>query len=177
MEKALFLDRDGIINIDKGYLYKSEDIEFVEGIFDLCLFANFKGYKIFVVTNQAGVDRGFYTEEDVQTLHSWMKAQFEMRGVELTDFYYCPHHPDFTGECGCRKPNPGMLLMAMTMYDVDASRSVMIGDKASDVKAGKAAGVGLNIIVASQYTDEKPEEADAMFSNLAEVFEFLKGKL
>jgi len=177
MEKALFLDRDGIINVDKGYLYRSDDIEFIDGIFDLCLFANFKGYKIIVVTNQAGVDRGFYTEEDVQALHKWMRVQFEMRGVELTDFFYCPHHPDFTGECGCRKPNPGMLLMAMTMYDIDAAKSVMVGDKVSDMQAGKSAGVGLNIIVASQYADAKPAEADEIFSSVEEVYEFLKGRL
>jgi len=177
MDKGLFLDRDGIINVDKGYLYKSEDIEFIDGIFDLCLYANFKGYKIFIVTNQAGVDRGFYTEEDVEDLHRWMRGQFEMRGVEITDVYYCPHHPDFTGECGCRKPKPGMLLMAMTMYDIDASKSVMVGDKVSDMQAGKAAGVGLNIIVASQYADAKPEEADMMFNSVEEVCEYLKGTL
>ncbi|TCK61874.1 D-glycero-alpha-D-manno-heptose-1,7-bisphosphate 7-phosphatase [Seleniivibrio woodruffii] len=177
MTKGLFLDRDGIVNIDKGYIHKAADIEFVDGIFDLCLLANFKGYKIFIVTNQAGVDRGYYTEEDVQTLHAWMRTQFEARGVEITDFFYCPHHPNFSGDCGCRKPNPGMLLLAMNMYDVDASKSVMVGDKVSDVQAGRNAGVGLNIIVSSEYFDGKPEEADYMFSSVEEVYGFLKERL
>lgn len=175
MEKALFLDRDGIINVDKGYIHKSDDVEFVDGIFDLCRMAKERGYHIFVVTNQAGIDRGLYTHKHVDVLHDWMREQFRAQGVEFTDMYFCPHHPEFTGKCPCRKPEPGMLLKAVEAYGIDTSASVMMGDKVGDVQAGKNAGVALCILIAGQYADEKPAEADYMFNSVREAYEYLKG--
>ncbi len=177
MEKALFLDRDGIINVDKGYIHKKEDVEFVDGIFDLCSLAKERGYHIFVVTNQAGIDRGLYSHFHVDILHGWMKEQFRKRGVEISEMYYCPHHPEFSGPCECRKPEPGMLLKAMEEYGIDASASVMIGDKSGDVQAGKRAGVGLCILVSSRYVDDIPEEADIVADSLAGVYEILRDRL
>jgi D-glycero-D-manno-heptose 1,7-bisphosphate phosphatase len=112
MRKALFLDRDGVINIEKEYLYKIDDFEFIEGIFSTCKYFQDKGYLLIVITNQAGIARGKYTENDLKLLNQWMVQQFSNRGVLISNVYYCPHHPKFTGECDCRKPNPGMIYQA-----------------------------------------------------------------
>ncbi len=141
LHKALFLDRDGVINVEKNYLYKIEDFEFIDGIFELTKFFQEKGYKIIVVTNQSGIARGYYSKEDFTKLSSWMKEQFLKKGIEITDIYHCPHHPDFTGECFCRKPKPGMFLDAKRDHDIDLENSIMIGDKQSDIEAAKAAGI------------------------------------
>lgn len=147
MKRALFLDRDGIINIEKNYLYKIQDFEFMDGIFELCHFFQNHGYLIIVITNQAGIARGYYTEEDFISLTDWMRCQFKKRNIDITEVYYCPHHPDFTGECVCRKPNPGLLLKAADDYDINLQQSVFFGDKISDVEAGDNAGVGVNVLL------------------------------
>lgn len=142
MKKALFLDRDGIINIDKKYLHKAEDVEFVDGIFDLCKCASELGYLIFVITNQSGIARGYYSLDDVEQLHEWMREEFALRGVELQSFYVSPYHPEatiekFRRDSECRKPEPGMVLQAAREHDLDLLHSVMIGDKQSDrIKIG-----------------------------------------
>jgi len=141
MIKALFLDRDGVINIDKHHLYKIEDFEFVDGIFDVCEYYQERGYIIIVVTNQAGIARGLYQDADFQKLSSWMIAQFRENGIEISRIYHCPHHPDFTGPCACRKPEPGMLLQAQKDFNIDLEASILIGDKQSDLDAGRAAGI------------------------------------
>ncbi len=146
MNKALFLDRDGIINIEKNYVYRIEDFEFTEGIFDLCRWFQNRNYLIFVITNQAGIARGFYTEDDLKILTNWMTKQFHNEGITISKTYHCPHHPDFTGLCRCRKPEPGMILKAKDEYDIDLKGSVMIGDKISDIEASKNAGVGVSLL-------------------------------
>jgi len=146
MNKALFLDRDGVINIDKGYVHKIEDFEFIDGIFDICEFFQKEGFLIFIITNQAGIARSYYSEKIFQYLTNWMLKEFEKRGINITKVYYCPHHPDFTGKCKCRKPNPGMILTAKKEFDIDLENSILIGDKISDIEAGKNAGIGLNIL-------------------------------
>lgn len=141
MNKALFLDRDGVVNIEKNYVHRIEDFEFMEGIFDLCSRFRRQGYLVVVVTNQAGIARGFYTEAQYQALSRWMKEQFAQRGVELAGVYHCPHHPSITGDCHCRKPHPGMLLQAAADLDLDLAGSVLLGDKQSDLEAGRSAGL------------------------------------
>ena len=138
---ALFLDRDGVINIEKNYLYKKEDFEFVDGIFDVCRYFQNKGYEIIVVTNQSGICRGYYSEEEFAKLTEWMEQEFLKEKIVIAKTYYCPHHPDFTGNCSCRKPNPGMFLQAKEELEVDLENSVMIGDKPSDLEAAKRAGL------------------------------------
>ena len=138
--KAVFLDRDGVINIDHGYVYKIEDFEFVEGIFDELRRYKDEGYIFIVVTNQSGIGRGYYKEEDFLKLTNYMIKEFEKRGIEIKKVYYCPHTP--AENCECRKPKPGMLLKAQGEFDIDMKNSVMIGDKESDMEAGKRAGVG-----------------------------------
>ncbi len=147
MNKAVFLDRDGVINIEKNYVYKIEDFEFIDGIFDLCKKYQQEGYLLIVITNQAGIARGYYTEEQFRVLTDWMVKKFEEQGISIAKVYFCPHHPDFTGECECRKPNPGMILQAAKEFKLDLSKSILIGDKMSDIEAGERAGVGTNIVI------------------------------
>jgi len=139
--KALFLDRDGVINIEKNYVHRIEDFEFTEGIFDLCRHFIEKGFIVVVITNQAGIARGYYSEKDFKRLTKWMLQRFEEEGIEIATVKFCPHHPDFTGPCLCRKPEPGMILEAASELDIDLSESVLIGDKMSDIEAGKKAGL------------------------------------
>ena len=146
-EKALFLDRDGVINKEVNYLFKIEDFIFNRGIFSLCKKFQDKGYKIIVVTNQAGIARGFYKEDDFLKLTKWMINEFFNRGIIIQKVYHCPHHPKYTGICSCRKPNPGMIKKSELEFNLDLSKSVMIGDKTSDIEAGKNAGIGLNILI------------------------------
>ena len=154
--KALFIDRDGVINEDTAYPYKPEHIRFNEAIFPLCKAAVAKGYLLIVITNQAGVAKGKFREEDVTALHRWMAGEFQKRGVTITRFYYCPHHaeavvPQYRLACDCRKPRPGMVLQAMKDFGIDATQSLVVGDKPSD----RIALDGLrSIIVKSRYTGD-----------------------
>lgn len=141
MNKALFLDRDGVINIDKRHLYLKEDFVFTPGIFDLCKKYLEAGYIILVITNQAGIAKGLFTKEDFLKLTDWMIGQFLNNGVIISKVYYCPHHPDITGFCECRKPNPGMILQAIKEFNLDISECVLIGDMESDIEAGRKAGI------------------------------------
>lgn len=142
---ALFLDRDGVINVEKNYVHKIEDCEFIDGIFDLCREAKARGCKVIVVTNQAGIAKGYYTEDDYFTLMDYIKGEFERQGCPLDDVYYCPFHEDGIGEyrkqSEDRKPNPGMLLKAAAKHDIDLKSSILVGDKKSDIEAGRRAGV------------------------------------
>lgn len=137
---ALFLDRDGVINHDDGYVHRIEDVHYVHGVFDLCRRFYETGHALIVVTNQSGIGRGHFDVQDFERLMMAMRRAFEAAHCPLTAVYHCPHHPD--AGCICRKPQPHMLLEAAATYDLDLQRSVMVGDKASDVQAGLAAGVG-----------------------------------
>ncbi len=141
MQKALFLDRDGVINVEKDYLYKIEDFEFIDGIFDLVSHYYDLGYKVFVVTNQSGIARSFYTQSDFSKLTQWMMLEFLKKDIKIEKVYFCPHHPDISGECSCRKPKPGMILEAASAYDIDLEHSIMIGDKERDIESGLNAGI------------------------------------
>lgn len=141
MNKALFLDRDGVINVEKNYVYRIEDFEFIDGIFELCHKYIDEGFLIFVITNQAGIAKGFYSVDDFLKLTDWMIAQFQKLGITIKKVYYCPHHPDVDVSCECRKPNPGLILQAANEFDLDLSQCVLIGDKESDLQAGRNAGI------------------------------------
>ena len=141
MNKALFLDRDGVINVEKNYVYRIEDFEFIDGIFELCHKYIDEGFLILVITNQAGIAKGFYSVDDFLKLTDWMIAQFQKQGITIKKVYYCPHHPDVNVSCECRKPNPGMILQAANEFDLDLSQCVLIGDKESDLQAGRNAGI------------------------------------
>lgn len=144
---ALFLDRDGVINVDHGYVHTPEQTQWMPGIFDHCREAIAAGFVLVVVTNQAGIARGYYAEAQFLDYTRWMHAEFAKRGVRLLATYYCPHHPTegqgiYRRYCECRKPKPGMLLRAIEELDLLPSASKLIGDKASDLAAGANAGVG-----------------------------------
>jgi D-glycero-D-manno-heptose 1,7-bisphosphate phosphatase len=141
MTRALFLDRDGVINVEKDYLFKIEDFEFIDDTIDLCLHYQQLGYLLFVITNQAGIARGYYTVNDFNKLTDWMLNELKQKGVNITKVYFCPHHPQFSGPCDCRKPAPGMLLQAAREFNIDLPNSVLIGDKESDMEAGRKAGI------------------------------------
>ena len=144
--KALFLDRDGVINQEVGYLHAKEQVRWVEGIFDLCRMAAERGYKLVVVTNQAGIARGYYSEAQFQELMEWMRGEFESRGLKLDAVYYCPFHPEqgvgaYKREHEDRKPGDGMLRRAARDLRLDLCSSVMVGDRCSDVAAAQSAGL------------------------------------
>lgn len=135
--KAVFLDRDGIINKDCAYPHKPEQIVFTNDIFAFCKYAIKKGYILVVVTNQAGVAKGHFVEDDVKFLHKWMNDQFIEQGINISGFYYCPYHKDgivteYAIDSEDRKPNPGMILKAVSDFNIDVRESIMIGDKLSD---------------------------------------------
>jgi len=147
MARALFLDRDGTINVDKAYVHRIEDFEFIDGVFDFCRRAQEKGFLIVVVTNQSGIARGYYTEDDYRRLTDWMVAEFAKRGVAIADVLHCPElsGPD-------RKPEPGLFLKARDRHGIDMAASVSLGDKPRDVEAGERAGVGRNILFPGSYS-------------------------
>lgn len=149
--KALFLDRDGVINIDHGHVYKKENFEFVEGIFDLCKAAQDKGYLIIVITNQAGIAKGYYSEEQFLDLTKWMENEFNKHGIKITKTYYCPYHKEakieeYRQDSFDRKPNPGMILKAIEEFDINTENSIMIGDKETDIDAAKKAKIASRLL-------------------------------
>jgi D-glycero-D-manno-heptose 1,7-bisphosphate phosphatase len=146
-QRAVFLDRDGVLDIDTGYISKPEEIRWVDGAREAVALLKEQGFLVFVTTNQSGIARGYFTVKDMQALHAWMEKEIEKKGGRIDRFYYCPHHPtkgiipELTHPCNCRKPRPGMILQAFKDYDIDKKGSFMIGDRMSDVDAGLNAGI------------------------------------
>ncbi|WP_272535062.1 D-glycero-beta-D-manno-heptose 1,7-bisphosphate 7-phosphatase [Providencia sp. PROV212] len=178
---AIFLDRDGTINIDHGYVHQIDDFEFIEGSIEAMIELKKMGYALVVVTNQSGIGRGIYTEDQFMTLTEWMDWSLADRGVDLDGIYFCPHHSDATveeykQECNCRKPKPGMLLDAQQFLNIDMTSSIMVGDKLADMQAGKAALVGTNVLVKSgePVTDDAIASADLVINSLADLPKVLK---
>ncbi|HDX8137108.1 TPA: D-glycero-beta-D-manno-heptose 1,7-bisphosphate 7-phosphatase [Campylobacter fetus] len=137
--KAVFLDRDGVINKDLGYVSKIDDFEFCDGIFEaLCGFLKL-GFALFIVTNQSGIGRGYYTSDDFLNLTKFMLDEFKKEDIYIKKVYYCPHSPE--ENCDCRKPKPGMILKALSEFDINLKNSIMIGDKNSDMLAANSAGI------------------------------------
>jgi len=139
--KAVFLDRDGVLNREMGdYVCRVEDFHLLDN-YDTLKTLQDKGYLLIVATNQGGLAKGWYSEEDLAAMHNLLKEMYAQHGVEFTDIFYCPHHPNFTGDCDCRKPKPGLLLQAIEKHNIDPAKSYFIGDRERDVEAGTAAGV------------------------------------
>lgn len=137
MVKAVFLDRDGTINVDKNYLYKIEDFEFLPGVIDGLRLLQEHGFLLIVVTNQSGIARGYFTENEYNTLNDWIINELEKNGVRITLTLYCPHHPSakvlkYRKNCDCRKPKIGLYKKAIDLFDIDISSSYVIGDKIRD---------------------------------------------
>ena len=133
---AIFLDRDGVINKEVNYLSNPDDFEFIEGSIEALKILMDKKYLLIVISNQAGIARGYFTEEDVEKIHGKMINILKENDVILDDIFYCPHHPDFTEECECRKPKPGMIFKARDKYNINLKKSYMVGDTLKDIEAG-----------------------------------------
>ncbi len=147
MYKAVFLDRDGIINIDKTYLYQIKDFEFCDGVFETLRHFQDMGYSLFIVTNQSGIGRGYYGEKDFEKLTNWMIKEFLKQKINIRKVYHCPHTP--SENCDCRKPSPYMIKQAIKEFNIDPKNSWMIGDKPSDIEAGINAGISDTIFINS----------------------------
>lgn len=156
VKRAVFLDRDGTLLKEVNYLSRKEDMELLPGIADALGRLKKAGFLLFVVTNQAGVARGRFGVETVRRVNRAFADALKAEGVELDGMAFCPHHPDFTGPCECRKPEPGMIFSVSVGKDVDFSRSYMVGDKASDIGAGKRAGLK-TVLVLTGYGAEELE--------------------
>jgi D-glycero-D-manno-heptose 1,7-bisphosphate phosphatase len=167
--KALFLDRDGIINVDHGYVGRYEDFEYVDGIFALIKRFEKAGYKIIIVTNQSGIARGLYSEDDFNALMSAVQQDFYQAGIGKVSVYFCPHHPEhgigaYKKQCACRKPNPGMLLQAAEEHSVSLPLSIMIGDSWRDIQAGQKVSLSH-----CYFVSRKAPPAGAELGNVTQV--------
>ena len=180
MIKAAFLDRDGVVNVDKGYVYKIDDFQFIEGIFDLCRLFQDRQYKIVIISNQSGIARGYYTIDQLKELTGWMRNRFEDQDVFISKFYFCPHHPvdgigKFKKECNCRKPNPGMILRAQKEMQLNLGKSLLVGNQLSDIDAGKNAGVIRKYLIGPKNKFKSDPANCDVFENLIALTDFLAG--
>lgn len=171
--RTVFLDRDGVINLDKAYVHRWEDFEFVPKAVAAMKLLVDAGYRIVVITNQSGIARGIFSEAQYLALTAQIREYLLTEGVPLLDVLHCPHHPKgvvpaYAIDCACRKPAPGMLLQAARRHAIDLTQSVLIGDKPADILAGRNAGVSCSYLVKSDNKDNvaKLKEADAVFDNL-----------
>lgn len=174
LRRAAFLDRDGVINIDSEYLSRWEDFQFIPGSVEAMRLLQQAGYALVVVTNQSGIARGYYSEDDYQLLTRQMRAALQAEGVTLAGIYHCPHHPAgrlaaYAVDCDCRKPRPGLLRQAAAELGLQMDASFLVGDKLSDIQAARAAGVGRAYLVRSGHALQPAEtaQADGMFADLA----------
>ena len=174
MKAAAFIDRDGVINEERGFVHRSADFEFIPGSVQALRALQAAGYQLVVITNQSGIARGMYSEAQYHELEAHMRARLAESGVTLDSVQYCPHLPDATdpryrNDCECRKPRPGMILAAVRLLDIDAARSILIGDRLADIEAGRAGGVGRCFLVRSgrPLSESDVQLADGVFENLA----------
>jgi D-glycero-D-manno-heptose 1,7-bisphosphate phosphatase len=181
LRSALFLDRDGVINVDHGYVHRPEQFEFTPGIFELARFAaNDLGWPIVVVTNQSGIGRGYFDEQAYQELTSWMCDRFRSENAPIERIYHCPYHPEggigrYRSDHPWRKPRPGMILQAAADLELDLLSSAIIGDSLIDVEAGAAAGIGLLIRVGRPDADDcKGAPSHRTVADLAQALDLLR---
>jgi D-glycero-D-manno-heptose 1,7-bisphosphate phosphatase len=171
--KTIFLDRDGVINKEVRYLYRLSSFEFIDGIFEACLYFHKLDYKIVIITNQSGIARGYYTENDYLELTEWMLDQFNDNGINILDTFYCPHDPESL--CECRKPKPGLLIEAKDKYNISMKDSWMIGDKETDIEAANLAGINNTILVRSGHLiDESNSNSKFIVDSIKQFKEVIK---
>ena len=171
--KALFLDRDGVININHGYVCTIEDFDFIDGTFETCKQLQAYGYQLIIITNQSGISRGYYSEKDFKSLTKWMLENFSKQGVNILDVFFCPHGPN--SSCECRKPKPGMFLTAQKSYNIDMKNSWMVGDKEEDLIAAKKAGIDNTVLVRSGHPiDEQTSHAEYILKSIKDIIEVIK---
>ena len=168
--KALFLDRDGVVIEDHGFVHTIDEVVFQKGMLDLGRFFTAKGWKIIVVSNQSGIARGYFTGEEAEVVHRFIAEKFNFHKISITDFFYCPHYPPITGPCKCRKPEPGMLLEAAAKHSIDLANSIMVGDKGSDMQAAAAAGIRKRYFLQGKY-EYAPEEGVTVIRDLRDILD------
>ncbi|MEM6629943.1 MAG: HAD family hydrolase [Bacteroidota bacterium] len=166
--KILFLDRDGVINVDTGYTHLVEELSFVDGIFELCQAAVEKEYLLIVITNQSGIARGLYTEAQMDLFHQHVITHFTKRNLHFSHIYYCPHHPSFTGKCLCRKPENLLFQKALAKFNANPIHSWMIGDNERDIIAGKKSGCKTILL-----GEQNGTQADFQIKTLQEAIELI----
>lgn len=178
---AIFLDRDGTLNIDHGYVHEIDQFEFIDGVIDALRELKSMGFALVLITNQSGIARGLFTEAQFETLTEWMDWSLADRGVDLDGIYYCPHHPEakveaFRQQCDCRKPEPGMLFSARDFLHIDMKSSYMVGDKLEDMQAASAAQVGTRVLVRTgkPVTPDSENAADWVVNSLADLPALIK---
>ena len=171
--KVVFLDRDGVINKDKGYVYRTKDFEFVETIFTSLRYLNNKGFNLIIITNQSGIGRGYYKEQDFKHVNDWMLQKFNANDVTILDVSHCPHKPK--DNCTCRKPKTGMLEAANDKYGIDKINSWMIGDKESDIEAALNFGITNTILIKNDCGIERDAtRAKIVISSIKEICNYIK---
>jgi len=170
--KAIFLDRDGVINVEKNYIYKQKDFNFIEGVFDAVQYFKKLGYLVIVITNQSGIGRNYYSVEDFHKLNNWMLNEFDRNQAALDCVYFCCHRPD--ENCSCRKPKPGMILNAISDFNIDIKQCWLIGDKESDIGTGRRAGMKNLILVRSGHSiDESNTEASYIVDSVYDTIRII----
>ncbi|MFX1392118.1 MAG: D-glycero-beta-D-manno-heptose 1,7-bisphosphate 7-phosphatase [Promethearchaeota archaeon] len=168
--RAIFLDRDGVINEEIGYLSKPEGFKFIDGSIQALKILKNKGFLLIIITNQAGIARGYYTEKILGEIHDKMNNMLRKSNVLLDDIIYCPHHPKFTGPCECRKPKPGMIFEARDKFNINLNDSFMVGDTLNDIETGLNAGCKTVLLMTGYGTEEEKKidviKPDLIFKNL-----------
>lgn len=173
--KAIFLDRDGTLNVDHGYVHQIDDFEFIEGVIPTLRKLKEMGYLLVLITNQSGIARGYFSEDQFLQLTEWFDWSLAEQGVDFDGIYYCPHHPEGQGEfkqdCDCRKPKAGMFNQAIEHLDIDPKQSVMVGDKLEDLLAAENAGVKMKVLVRTgkPVTEEGEAKADLVLDSLVDL--------
>ena len=166
--KTIFLDRDGVINEEVNYLSKIDDFKFIDGVFETCYFLKNLGFEIIVVTNQSGIARGYFSENDFKLINNWMINQFKLNKVEILDVFYCPHSNE--SNCECRKPKPGMFLAAKNKHNINMKESWMVGDSERDITAASLAGIKNTILVRSGHqTDKENSQAKYQLNSIKDI--------
>lgn len=172
MNKAVFLDRDGTINIEKNYLYRKEDFEFIEGVPQTLKFFREKGFLLVLITNQSGIARGYYSQNDMERLHEYMQNELKIYHAQFDDIYYCPHHPDaivtkYRAACNCRKPGTGMFECAIREHNIDMRNSFAIGDRERDLLPAEKLGAACILL------SETPSDRWLTCKNLLETQQYI----
>ena len=168
--KVFFVDRDGVINKEVGYLHEISKFEFIEGVIDGLKTIIDEGYEIIIITNQSGIGRGMYDINTFETLNDWMLKQFESKGVKILDVFFCPHSPD--ENCNCRKPKPGLFLEAQKKFNINMEESWSVGDKETDVEAASLSGISNKVLVRSGHKiNEKNTNSNFIINSLKHINE------
>ncbi|WP_457913447.1 D-glycero-beta-D-manno-heptose 1,7-bisphosphate 7-phosphatase [Candidatus Gillettellia adelgis] len=181
---AIFLDRDGTLNVDHGYVYDIDHFQFIDGVIEACRNLKEMGFALILVTNQSGIARGKFSKKQFIHLTAWMNKLLVSSNVNFDGIYFCPHHPkalitEYRQECYCRKPKPGMLLKALYQLNIDKMTSYMVGDKLEDMQVAIAAGIGTKVLVRTGkvLTEKGRQQADVILNSLADLPEVIRKRM